>query len=189
MRKPVSLLACFFIPFLVLVLGLSLAGIYGYRAIPWLFEETARGMIPEGFEVPLGNPGKYTVWLFERGQGEEGFYRGSGKLPPGGKLHIFDSSTGREIPLTNWVVATRNSGHEKAVSLGTFMGQREGQVVEVKGTGLRKSMLVSVAPSNTGPVLRVVLSLLGIVALTLSAAILLFLLLLHRRQKILEGNE
>lgn len=188
MKRPPSLLLCFFFPFLLLLGGLSFGGMFAYREIPPLLEETARGMVPEGFQVTAVEPGKYTVWLQVWGQIGERFHHGEETLPPGAKIYLFDESSGREVKVANWVSATRNVGHEKAVSLGTFQTVRPDQTILVKGTGFRQPVLVSVSPTNTGAVLRVVLTLLGIIAITLTASIIFFISLLHRRQRILEDH-
>ena len=188
MRKPLSLILCFLVPALILLLGLLGAGVYGFRMIPRLFEETGRGVLPEGFQVEVPKPGKYTLWLYARGQYGGNFYRSAEKLPPGGKVYLFEEASGREIPITKWVAATKNFGHERAVSLGTFLTRREGEVVEVKGTGFSRPVLVSIAPTNTNQVLRVVFTLIAIVVLTLTVAIFAFLLLIHRYKTLVESS-
>jgi len=185
MRKPLPLLICFAVPAFLLILGCSLAGSYGFRAIPKLLEESGRGLVPDGFELSLDEPGRYTLWLLARGQLGGEFYRSADKLPPGGRIYVYDAATGRQIPLNKWFDATRNVGHERAVALGSFEAPRKGQQIEILGTGLSKAVLVAVTPENTGRVLKVVLSLLGILVLTLSFTIASFLYLLHVRNRMI----
>jgi len=102
MRKPLSLLICFALPTLVLAGGFILAGLYGVRQISKLFEETARGILPQGFEARLEEIGKYTVWLpvNSESEGEET----SQRLPPGGRVYIFDAPSARELELTGLII-------------------------------------------------------------------------------------
>lgn len=180
-----SLLVCFLIPAIFLLLGLALAGSFAYREIPRLVEETARGDIQKGFPAELPEPGKYTLWMvtkeaLKRSEQEE-FH-----LPPGGKIHVFDAKSGREIPLSNWVTANRVAGGELSVSLGEFSVTHPKTKVTVKGSGVRMPITVSVTPSNMGRTLRVVMTLLVIVLSSLSVAVFFFIALLHRRQKMVE---
>lgn len=186
MKRPGSLIVCFLIPAIILMLGLILAGMYGYREIPPLFHESVRGEVPDGFSTVLEEPGNYTVWLHVPEEDLEEFREVPNKLPPGASIHVFDVGSGNEITLTSWISSTKSLGEESAISLGTFASQREGQEIEVKGSGLREPVLVSVAPSNMNKTLRIVLTIMGIVVLFLTAAIFLFIFLIHRRQKMLE---
>lgn len=187
MNKPMSLLVCFLIPVIFLLLGLALAGSFAYREIPRLFEEEGRGVIPDRFTVTLGEPGKYTVWLISETKVESEALKEM-KLPPGGKIHIFDANQGTQIPLNNWIQSTRISGGEQAVSLGHFQVNQPGMEVEIKGSGVRREFTLSVSQSNMGRTLRVVMTLLTIVLISLSVAIFIFIALLHRRQKVMESN-
>lgn len=188
MRRPIPLLICFAIPLILLLIGAAFAGMYGFREIPKLLDETARGMVPPGFVAVLGPPGKYTVWHYERGQIGEKFHRGGESLPPGGRIYLYDQASGREIDVSKWLASTKTLGHERATSLGSFSSVRAGQRVEVKGTGLAKPVLISIAPENTSRVLKVVFILLGIILLSLSVAITTFLVLLHRRNQAIEAD-
>lgn len=190
MRRPLSLIVCFLIPGIVLLLGFVFAGIYGFREIPKLVEESGRGQVPEGFEIELRDPGKYTLWYHVRekepvsdlGESLEG-------LPPGARVLVYDAETKNEIEMVKWLSATKNIGGEASVSLGTFDVLAPGKKVFVKGTGFQKSAVVSISPANMTSSIRVVLVLLAIVVGTLALAILLFLLLLHRRRKTLEKSD
>jgi len=188
MNRPLPLIVCLLVPFLIVVFGLVLAGLYGYRQIPNLIEETARGFVPEGFTATLPEPAKYTVWLHVTALTEGEDYRGPEELPPGGRVYIFDASSGREIPLNKWLDATKHIAGEKAVSLGTFETNRVDQRVELEGSGIRDPVLISITPANTGRALGVVLSLIGIVFLSLSVGIIAFFILLHRRQRGLQAD-
>ncbi|MDF1860303.1 MAG: hypothetical protein P1U87_08810 [Verrucomicrobiales bacterium] len=186
MKRPGSLIVCFLIPAIVFMLGLILAGVYGYREIPPLFHESARGEVPNGFSTVLEAPGNYTVWLHVPESDLEKFRNLANKLPPGASIHVFDVESGIKIDLTSWISSTKSLGEESAISLGAFTSQRQGQQIEVKGSGLREAVLVSVAPSNMNKTLRIVLTIMGIVLVFLTASIFLFIFLLHRRQKMLE---
>ena len=186
MRKPLTLLVCFALPALVLTGGLILAGLFGFRQIPELFEETARGMIPQGFEAKLEKRGKYTVWLPVEGDGLS--ESSQGRLPPGGRVYVFDAASARELELMTWIKGEKFIGDERSVSLGSFESRQDGQIVEVKGTGLSEPVMVSISIDNTGQKLATVFTLIAIVGITLMAAITLFIFLLHRRQKSVDAS-
>ena len=182
MTRPIHLFVCFLIPFVLLLIGAVSAGVYGFREIPQLLDETARGMVPKGFVVRLEDPGKYTVWLHERGSIGVDFYRGSDQLPPGGSISVYDVVSGREIEVKKWMNSTKTIGHERAVSLGSFVSDKEEQNVEIKGSGISKPVLIAVSRANTARVIGVVCTLLGIVLVALVLSIGAFLWLLHRRK-------
>lgn len=188
MRKQLSLFLAFLIPLVILLAGLLGAGLYGFKAFPELLVEAGRGTLPEGFEVELEKPGNFTVWLHERGRDGEKFYWTDGTLPPGGKVYLFDEASGREIPMKSWVSASKNIGQDRAVSLGSFDGAREGQKVEIRGAGFSRPILLSISPTNTSRVLQVVFTLLAIVVLTLTVAICTFILLIHRYRHSVEAE-
>lgn len=188
MKRPVPLFICLAVPLIVFLIGASLASVYGFREIPKLLDESARGLVPEGFEASLDRPGKYTVWLQVRGAIGNHFHRGPEKLPPGARIYLYEAESGREIEVIKWLQATKNIGHEHAIALGTFRVGREGQRVEVRGSGLSRPVLISISPENTGRVIQVILSLLGIFALTLSVALGCLFLLLHRRNRALAAE-
>lgn len=188
MTRAIPLFACFILPLVLLLIGAVFAGVYGFREIPRLLDENARGMVPQGFVAQLDERGKYTIWLHERGQIGIEFYRGSDELPPGGNISVYDEASGGEIEVRKLMNSTKTLGHERAVSLGSFSIDREGQRVEIKGSGLSKPVLISVSPENTAKVIQVICSLLGIVFLALVLSIGTFLWLLHRRNHAIESG-
>lgn len=188
MRGPLSLIVCFLIPGIVLLLGFVFAGVYGFREIPKLVEESGRGQVPDGFEIELGDPGKYTIWYHVR-ETVSAADENLESLPPGARIHVYDAETKNGIEMVHWLSATKNVGGETSISLGTFNVLVPNKKVFVKGTGFREPAVVSISPANMTSSIRVVLVLLAIVIGTLALAILLFLLLLHRRRKTLEKSD
>lgn len=186
MRKSLSLLLCIVPPSLVLVAGLILASFYGFRQIPDLFEETARGLLPQGFQAELLTKGKYTVWLPVEVKSES--ERERDWLPPGGRLYLFDVASSQELELATSDHRVKFIGDEKSVSLGSFESQNYGQIVEVKATGLVEPLLISISLDNTGRKLATIFTLIVIIGITLMAAILLFIFMVHRREIVVEAS-
>jgi hypothetical protein len=79
-------------------------------------------------------------------------------------------------------------GDEKSVSLGSFESQNYGQIVEVKATGLVEPLLISISLDNTGRKLATIFTLIVIIGITLMAAILLFIFMVHRREIVVEAS-
>lgn len=186
MKRPLSLILCFLIPSIVLMFGLILGGVYAFQEIPRLFHESARGEVSGGFPATLEEPGKYTVWLEVKEEDLRIYREKDNRLPPGASVHVFDANTGKELELTNWISSTKSIGEVNAISLGTFLVQRSGQEVEVKGSGFRAHATASISPTNTNRTLRIVLTIMGIIVVSITVSIFLFMILLHRRQKMLE---
>ena len=181
MKRLLTLAAVGVLPLLDFLAGFTAAGVYGFGAIPRLFVETARGMVPDGYTTKLDDVGTYTLWLQVRGQEDGVFHRGPESLPPGARIYLFDQASGQEVSVSKWIDAEKNIGHERAVSLGTFKGERPGQLVEVRGTGLLRPVLISISPLDNGTVLSVLVTLVGIIMASLIVAILLLLFLVERR--------
>jgi hypothetical protein len=178
MRKSLSLLLCFVPSAIVFIAGLILAGLYGFRQIPDLFEETARGLLPQGFEANLLTKGKYTVWLPVEVKSES--ERERDWLPPGGQLYLFDSASEQELELVTSGNKVKFIGDEKSVSLGSFETQKDGQIIEVKATGLAEPVLISISLDDPGKKLATIFTLIAIVVITLMTAISLFVFSVHR---------
>lgn len=190
MRFP-SLLLCFGLPVAILVLGFSLAGFFGFRTIPQLMDEIGRGNVQAGFELSIPKPGRYTVWsVLAEDASARAIKAERLGLPPGARVYLYSKETGREIPLTKLLQQKKAYGGEVSVSLGTFDTNVVDQVVEFKATGLRRKTLVSVTPENTAEAVRVFVMLLGIVLVSIAFAIFVFIVLIHRRQRLVaEANQ
>jgi hypothetical protein len=67
--------------------------------------------------------------------------------------------------------------------MGRFETAAPNETVEVKSVGASGFFEVSVSPHNESGLLRIILTLMGIIAITISAAITVFLFLIHRRQR------
>ena len=174
------------LPVTGLVGGYILGGLYGLRQIPGIFCETARGMIQQGFKSKPEKRGKYTVWL--SGEGDGTLEGAQGQLPPGGRVYVFDAASARELDLITWIKGEKFIGDQRSVSFGSFESQQDCQIVEVKGTGLIEPAMVSISIDNAGQELITAFTLITIVGVTLVAAIILFIDLLHRRHKSIDPS-
>jgi hypothetical protein len=172
--KP-TMTVCVAVPALLLLSGLALAGFYGYREIPSLEITVAGGEVPPGFDAVLAEPGKFNLWLATP--------EGAEAPPPGIKLHVFSKRTGQELPLDSWFRSPRLSGRDAYVSMGRFETFAPNEAVEIKSVGAAGFYQVSLSPHHESALLRIILTLMGIIAITISAAITVFLILIHRRQR------
>ena len=172
--KP-TMTVCVAVPALLLMSGLGLAGFYGYREIPALEVTVAGGEVPPGFETVLVEPGKYNLWLATP-ESDEG-------VRPTMKLHVFSKRNGQEFPLDSWFRSSRLSGRDSYVSMGRFETYAPNEAIEVKSVGASGFFQVSLSPHRESGLLRVILTLMGIIAITISGAITVFLFLIHRRQR------
>ncbi len=186
-RRPLSLAICLLVPFVILVLGLGLAGWQGYQASIDLRKENGRGLVPPGFTVEIAEAGKHTLWLHTYTVFEGEAYESGDRLRPGAKLLLVDESTGEAIDLNPYVSARKSMGAERAVSLGTFEVGKPTRL-GIMGSGFPDSAVLSVAPVKLAQVFRTIAEVGGIAALTLFAAILALIVLLHRRQKSMEAE-
>jgi|GEM_PF-676362 len=183
MKRPLSLVICFLVPLLILVVGLVAGGVVGYRAIPPLFAETGRGLAPPGFTVELPDPGKYAVWFYSYGILDGQGYESSEGLPSGARVHVHDIVGDRPLPLVDWLAASRSFAGESAVSVGMFETARPGRPVEIRVSGLSRPAVVGVAPVRLAEVFRTILQLVGILVLSLFFAVVALIVLLHRRSR------
>lgn len=186
-RRPLSLAVCLLVPFVILVLGLGLAGWQGYQASLDLRTENGRGLVPRGFTVEVTEAGKHTLWLHTYTVFEGEAYESSDRLKPGAKVLLVDESTGEAIDLNPYPSAKKSMGAERAVSLGTFEVMKPTRL-GVMGSGFSDSAVLSVAPVKLAKVFRTIAEVGGVAALTLFAAILALIVLLHRRQKSMEAE-
>lgn len=171
------------LPFFVLLAGVCAAAWIAVKQIPGLLEETDRGVLPGEFEVTLPTTGDYTLWLHMQGRFGNEMYHGSGEVPPGGKVFLFDSATGREVELRKEVNAEKNLGEDRAVSLGVFTGDRAGQKIEIKGAGLNSELLLSISHTSSRQILGIVILIAALIMGALVFATILFIQLVRRRQR------
>ena len=104
-------------------------------------------------------------------------------MPPEGRVYVFDAASAGELDLITWIKGEKFIGDQRHVSFGSFESQQDGQIVEVRGTGLIEPVLVSIAIDNMSQKLITVFTLITIAWVTLVAAIIPFIDLLHRRDK------
>ncbi len=169
------------IPLVVLLTGVSIAAAIAVRRVPPLLTEVDRGLLPDGFEVILPGPGEYTLWLHIKGRLGNKLFHGSGELPPGGKVFLFDASTGREIATEQTVSARKNMGEDEAVSLGVFSSDRENKTIEIKGSGLNSEVLLSVSPTSSRQIMGIMGLITGVILISIIVATIIFVRLMRRR--------
>jgi len=186
MKRPLSLVICLMVPFVLLVLGLVFGAVYGIREIPPLFEESGRGLVNPKFEVQLPESGKYTVWLSTYTVYEGTVYESAELLPQGAKVYVFDTGSNEELPLSSWTSASKKFGSESSVSIGNFETLRPNTTVEVLAEGLKEPLVLSVAPTKVSKTFQVIFTLVAILVGSLLMAIVSLIVLLHRRQRQLQ---
>lgn len=186
-RRPLSLVVCLLVPFVILVAGLSLAAVQGVRSFRTLLKENGRGPVPPGFVVEIGETGSHTLWLHTYSLHEGKSYESDERLPTGSQLVLTNESTGQDVPLFSSLNSQKNLGSETAVSVGTFEA-RAGDRIAVQGTGFADAVLLSVAPAKLGEVFGLVLQVGGIAAISFFLSIALLIILLHRRQKAMQAE-
>ena len=185
MKKPLPLAVCFLVPLAVLLLGAIGGVVYAVGVLPGLTFENGRGDLPDGFEVELSEPGKYTVWL--HGDIVEGVhgYRPLERLPEGAEVVLNGQPGNVPIALSPYTAASKSIGPETANSIGTFeIGTPT--TVSVLGRGFPRPTVISVAPVKLGEVLRTVLTVVGIIVGSIVFALILLIVLLHRRKAAVE---
>ena len=187
-RRPLSLVVCLLVPFVILVVGLGSAGWQAYHSFREVIREAGRGVVPPGFSVEITESGKHTVWLHTYTIFEGQSYESGGHLPPGAKLVLTDESSGPAIALNSFLSATKSFGSETAVSVGTFE-TRAPTRVRVMATGIQSPVVLSIAPEKMREVFGAFLKVGGTVILTLFLAIVSLIVLLHRRQKMMRAEE
>ncbi len=186
MKRPLSLLICLLVPFVLLVMGLFFGAVYGYREIPPLFEESGRGLANPKFDVHLPEAGKYTVWLSTYTVYEGTEYEAAELLPSGARVMAFDTETNKELPLSSWTSASKNLGRETSVSIGNFETLRPDTTVQILADGLREPLVLSVASTKVSKTFQVIFTLVAILVISLLLAIVSLIILLHRRQRQLQ---
>ncbi len=185
MNRPLSLITCLLVPFVILLIGLIFAGAFAYKEFPKMISENGRGPIPPGFDVSLPKPAEYTVWLHTYTIFEGTAYEHSGKPPSGATVVIIDKATGDKISVQPLLItATKASGNDTATAIGRFETYRETNV-EVLGTGFGDTTIISIAETKLAGSLKTVVIFLSIIIFTLFLSILFLIVLLHRRQRML----
>lgn len=186
MKSRASSAFAFTVAVVILVVGFTLAGIYGGRSIPELLQVSARGVVPPGFVAILGKQRSYTVWLeiseedylLEKGQERITF------LPPSAEVKVVDLSSRHPIELSQSIPIRRKSAGEYTVSYGEFKSERDGQQIQLNAEGMAESVTMSVMPTNLGRVLRVSLGLIGITIATIVIALTSFVVLSRKHKSV-----
>lgn len=183
MKRPLNLVVCFLVPIVILLIGGIYAVTYWYQSAPRLMEEVGRGVVPSGFPVTVDKPGKYTVWLNTYTVFEGKGYEHSDELPAGAEVLIFDQGKGGRLEMNQWVLSKRKFEGQTAVSLGTFDLLKPNTVLEVRSTGIKEPVVISISPNRAGESVQVALHLVSVVAISLTLAVASLIILLHRRQR------
>lgn len=187
-RRPLSLAVCLIVPFVILVFGLGIAGWRGYEASFELRKEDGRGVVPPGFVVDVSEAGKHTLWLHTYTIFEGEAYESGERLEPGAKILLTDEDTGDTINLNPYASARKSLGSERAISLGTFELLKPARI-SVLATGVANPVVVSIAPVKLENIMKTIVQVGGIAALTFFASIMTLIILLHRRQKAMQAEE
>ena len=182
MKRPLNLFFCFLIPAALLVTGWFYGAGYRSRHMPELMKDIGQGMAPPGFIVPLPEKGKYTLWLATASMIDGRSYTHSGDLPEEAKFQLVEKNTGRGIELFP-LKSKRKFQGEKAVSIADFEIAEPYQNIEVKATGLKSPVLLSIAPDRRDASINLLLHLLGTISVTLFLAFVSLAVLLHHRKK------
>ena len=186
-RRPLSLALCLIVPFVVLIAGLGLAAVQGYQSFRTLIAEAGRGPVPPGFTVTVTETGPHTLWLHTYTIHEGTAYESGDRLPAGARVLLTDEATGKEVTLVPGLSSSKSVGSETAVSLGTFEA-RQGDRVAVQGTGISKPVILSIAPAKMKEVFRLILQVGGTAAISFLLAVILLIVLLHRRQRAIQAE-
>lgn len=158
------------VPLSILLSGAILAFVYGSRKIPKLLEETARGVLPSGFEVKLPEERKYILWIHSKGSFAGKEYQSAGEVPPGAKIFVFDRASARQLAIKPDDSLKRHGNGESALSFGSFQAERPGEIIEVKSTGLKMPLLITLTAYSPGEVMRILLTISGLFISFLIAA-------------------
>ncbi len=183
MKRPLNLVICLLIPFVIFVAGLVFGAVRVVKALPELTAEAARGVMPGVIEFSIAEPGRYTVWLHTVTNFEGKAYEHEDRLPAGGEVLIYNKESGSALDLYQGLNATKTINRDSAVAIGAFETAQPNQVLEIRSSGISDPLVVSVAPGKMRDVFGLVMQALGILCITLLVAIVTLILLLHRRQK------
>ncbi|MDF1812411.1 MAG: hypothetical protein P1V20_09355 [Verrucomicrobiales bacterium] len=183
MKRPVSLLNCFLIPILTLLLGIILGGIYAFQSIPKAYKDDARAVIPPKFTYSFQTPGRYSLWAYSAATFEGTEYPAADSLPTGSKIHVIDSKSGDFLPVNDWVPQTKKRKGESAFLVGTFETGLPNQEIDFIGSGIPEKMVIGISSKNMADMINVYLGIFGIFILSLFAAITILVVMLHRRKK------
>jgi len=185
MTRPLSLITCILAPAAILLTGLIFAGVYGYHEFPKLASESGRGVIPPGFDLALEKPSNYTIWLHTYSVFDGQAYEHDEKMPPGAFVFITDKRSGKKVTISPpFGSMSKTSNNDSAIVIGKFDTYRATEI-EVIGRGFKNTAVISIAESNIGTSMKVIMNFIGIIIGSLSAALFALIVLLHRRNRML----
>lgn len=188
-RRPISLITCLLAPFVILVAGVTFAGVQWAGTRPDPADESGRGPLPPGFSAEIGEHGKHAVWLHSHAVHQGQTYESSEKLPDGADVVVIEEISGKTLELSPLLgpPVFRRMGSDVAVAIGTFMPVRHGPVT-VRGRGFPNPVVLSVAPVHLAESMGVLLSIVGILILSIFLSLVCLIVLLHRRKKMIEAE-
>lgn len=184
MKRPISLLNCFMIPIIILLLGIMFSGFYAFQTIPKTFKDDVRALIPPKFSNTFETPGHYSLWAYSVAEFEGAEHRLEGdSLPSGSKIHVIDKTSGDFLPVNDWVPQTKNHKGEKAFLVGTFETGIPNQEIHFIGSGLPNKTVIGISSKNMADMINVYLAIFGIFIISLFVSITILVVMLHRRKK------
>jgi hypothetical protein len=186
-RRPLSLVLCLLTPLVILCVGLGFAGVKGWRFFREIGAEDGRGLVPPGFVVDIAAPGKHTLWMHARTNFEGVAFQSGDRLPEGARVSITPEQGGASVSLNEWSASRKSIGGDSAVSVATFVVHLPGRYA-VSGSGFSRPVVLSVAPAKWDKVMGAVLEMAGIVVVTVLLALMILIVLLHRRQRSLQAE-
>lgn len=185
-QKSPSLLVCFGIPALFLTAGLVFAGFYGYSEGPPLRLPIAEGDLSPEFRTVIAAPGKYTL-VVKRDQAAAAANADSSadsplfSLPHGGRIHLYRAKTGEELELNTLSQALLLKGTIDDGTLGVFEISSAEEAILVKSSGIPESLAIAIVPESHGRRMKVMLNVLGLLAITITSSLTALIVLIHRR--------
>lgn len=182
-QKSPSLLVCFGIPALFLIAGLVFAGFYGYSEGPPLRVPIAEGDLSPEFRTVIAAPGKYTLVVNRDTAGAAANGDSSPfSLPHGGRIHVYRAKTGEELELNTLSQALLLKGTVDEGTLGVFEISTAEEAILVKSSGIPESLAIAIVPESHGQRMKVMLNVLGLLAITVTSSVTALIVLIHRRQ-------
>lgn len=186
-RRPLSLLLCLLVPFVILAVGVGATVAQGWKAFRELAVESGRGLVPPGFTVDLTEPGKHTLWLHTHTLFDGTAYESGERLPNGARVVLTVEGSADPIPLNAALSARKSFGGDAAVSVGTFDVSSPVRV-SVIAAGVSRPVVLSVAPVKMGQTFRAILQVAGTAVISLLLALITLIVLIHRRQRALQAE-
>jgi len=180
---------CLLLPVGLLLIGLAGAAVVGMKTIPEARRDDIRAVVPPSLKTALARPGRYDLWIYEKGFHEGAEYVPNPVLPPGSKIHVLDRRSGQFLPWsTLWAGSAKSMGGERAVLYGGFETIQDGQEVEIIFQGLSQATVIGLSTRRVTDFYWAMLAIASIVLVTLMVSLTALIVLLHRRKQLILKN-